>query len=100
MDKKELTEAIIKQVASKATTIEEARWMLKDFIWPVIENMMQAEMDDHLWYKKHTKKGYNTGNSRNWNYKKQVISTDWEIDINVPRDRNWEYNPQVTYSNK
>ena len=30
-----------------------------------IEEMLKCELDEHLGYAKHTKEGYNTGNSRN-----------------------------------
>lgn len=95
MNKKELMEKIIEQVANEATTFEEASQMIKEMVWPAIEKMMEAEMDNHLWYKKHAKEGYNTGNSRNWKYKKKVLSTSGEMKVNVPRDRNWEYAPEV-----
>ena len=56
---------------------------------------MKAELEEHLWYKKSSKDGYNSGDSRNWTYKKKVRTTSWEADIDVPRDRNWDFHPQV-----
>ena len=57
--------------------------------------MLEAEMDEHLGYEKHTTEGYNTGNSRN-GYNKKTIKSDYgESEIVIPRDRNGEFSPQV-----
>lgn len=61
-----------------------------------IEEMLQAELDGHLGYSKHTKEGYNTGNSRNGTFPKTVTTENvGEIVLNIPRDRNGEFEPQV-----
>lgn len=61
-----------------------------------IEEMLQAELDEHLGYSKHSKDGYNTGNSRNGSSAKTVITENvGEILLNIPRDRNAEFEPRV-----
>ena len=51
----------------------------------LIERAMEAEMDEHLGYKKHEAKGRGSGNSRNGHASKQIITDDSQIDIAVPR---------------
>ena len=61
----------------------------------LLERVLHAEMDDHLGYKKHERKGYNRGNSRNGNTKKQVLSGNSKLDLEIPRDRNGDFEPQI-----
>ncbi len=61
-----------------------------------IEEMLESELDDHLGYSKHTKEGYNTGNSRNGTFPKTInTESAGEILLNIPRDRNGEFEPQI-----
>ena len=60
-----------------------------------IEQMLEAEMDEHLGYEKNSAEGNNSGNSRN-GYGKKAISSDYGYcEIVVPRDRNGEFEPKV-----
>lgn len=61
-----------------------------------VEQMLQGELDNHLGYEKHNKKGYNTGNSRN-GYSSKTVKTEnlGDIVLNIPRDRNGEFEPLV-----
>jgi putative transposase len=57
--------------------------------------MLEAEMDEHLGYEKHSVLGNNSGNSRN-GYGKKTIKTELgETEIGVPRDRNGTFEPRV-----
>lgn len=61
-----------------------------------IEEMLQSELDEHLGYSKHTKEGYNTGNSRNGSFPKTVTTENvGEVLLNIPRDRNGEFEPHI-----
>jgi putative transposase len=60
-----------------------------------INQMLKAEMTDHLGYEKHSVEGNNTGNSRNGDYTKTLKTNLGEITVNVPRDRNSEFDPKV-----
>jgi transposase-like protein len=60
-----------------------------------INQMLKAEMTDHLGYEKHSKEGENSGNSRNGDYPKTLKTNLGEVTINVPRDRNSEFDPKV-----
>jgi len=61
-----------------------------------IEEMLKAELDEHLGYEKHSKEGYGTGNSRNGSYPK-TIKTDnlGDVILNIPRDRKGDFEPQI-----
>lgn len=60
-----------------------------------INQLLKAEMTDHLGYEKHSKEGENSGNSRNGDYPKTLKTNLGEITLNVPRDRNGEFDPKV-----
>jgi len=61
-----------------------------------VEAMLEAELDEHLGYEKHSREGFNTGNSRNGNSKKTVKSESLgDMVLNIPRDRNASFEPQL-----
>jgi len=61
-----------------------------------IEEMLKGELDEHLGYSKHTKEGYNTGNSRNGFFPKTVTTENiGEVVLNIPRDRNGAFEPLI-----
>lgn len=60
-----------------------------------MEEMLKAELAEHLGYEPYEAKGRNTGNSRNGYYLKKVRTSDGDTTIEVPRDRNGDFEPQV-----
>ena len=57
--------------------------------------MLEAELDEHLGYEKHSPLGDLTGNSRN-GFGKKTIKSEWgEAEISIPRDRNGTFEPQI-----
>jgi len=60
-----------------------------------IEQMLEAEMSEHLGYEAYEAKGRNSGNSRNGRYSKKLRTSEGETKIQVPRDRRGEFEPQV-----
>jgi len=61
-----------------------------------VEEMLKAELDEHLGYEKHSPEGRNSGNSRNGFYKKKVKTESLgDMVLNMPRDRNSEFEPQL-----
>jgi len=68
---------------------------LKRLFAGTIEQMLEAEMDEHLGYEKHSTEGDNSGNSRNGYNHKTIISDYGESEIAIPRDRNGEFEPKV-----
>jgi len=68
---------------------------LKRLFAGTIEQMLEAEMEEHLGYEKHSKEGDNCGNSRNGYNHKSIISDYGSSEIAVPRDRNGGFEPKV-----
>ncbi len=68
---------------------------LKRLFAGTIEQMLEAEMEEHLGYEKHSIEGNNTGNSRNGYNRKTIISDYGESEIAVPRDRKGEFEPKI-----
>jgi transposase-like protein len=61
-----------------------------------VEEMLKAELDEHLGYEKYSPEGRGTGNSRNGSYKKKVKTGSLgDMVLNIPRDRNSEFEPQL-----
>jgi len=61
-----------------------------------VEEMLKAELAEHLGYEKHSPEGNNSGNSRNGSYRKKVKTQSLgDRVLNIPRDRNSEFEPQL-----
>lgn len=60
-----------------------------------VEKMLEAELDEHLGYDKHSAEGINSGNSRNGKTAKLVKTKRGEVSIEVPRDRNASFEPII-----
>jgi transposase-like protein len=69
--------------------------MLKGLFKGAIEEMLEAEMDEHLGYEKHSPLGDLTGNSRNGYNTKTLQTQMGKAEIQVPRDRNGEFEPHL-----
>ncbi len=61
----------------------------------LLNKALEAEMDMHLCYKKHSNDGDGSGNSRNGYSTKKVLTGDQETEIQVPRDRNGDFEPAI-----
>lgn len=61
----------------------------------LIEQALEAEMDEHLGYPKHAPIKPNTGNTRNGRGKKSIIVDNDQLDITPPRDRSSTFDPQL-----
>ena len=60
-----------------------------------LEQMLEAELTDQLGYEKYEAKGRNSGNSRNGKTKRNLRTSNGDLEIEVPRDRNGEYQSKV-----
>jgi putative transposase len=96
-----LTQVQIQQLQedlSKAKSYEDLmgkNGAIKKLLKNALEQMLETEMTEHLGYEKHSSEGNNTGNSRNGSSLKEVLSSQGEIDISIPRDRNGSFDPIV-----
>ena len=80
---------------SECKTTADVQSKMKRLFAGTIEQMLEAEMDEHLGYEKNSVLGNNSGNSRNGYGKKTIISDYDECEIAVPRDRNGEFESKV-----
>jgi putative transposase len=71
----------------------ELQTFLDDLFKRGVQHILQAEMDEHLGYEKHSPDGYNTGNSRNGTGSKVIKTKRGKLTIEVPRDRNSSFEP-------
>lgn len=88
-------EFLSKEFLSQFKTGEDVTAFMKELHTRVYEQMLEAEMDNHLGYEKHSNQGDHSGNSRNGSYKKQIQTEMGESVIQVPRDREGEFEPVV-----
>ena len=69
--------------------------LVKELTAGLIQECMDAELEEELGYSRYDYKNKRTDNSRNGSYSKTVSSSQGEIDLKVPRDRNGYYEPQI-----
>ena len=60
---------------------------------PVLQSMLEGELDSHLGYQKYERNG--GSNSRNGHSKKTVETSAGEIELEIPRDREGTSGPQA-----
>jgi len=69
--------------------------LLKRMLKEMTEQVLQAEMTEHLGYDKHSPAGKNSGNSRNGKTAKTVRSDFGDVEIETPRDRDGSFEPSL-----
>jgi putative transposase len=91
-EKSELRKLIDERGVKDLAGVQE---LVKELTSGLIQEIMDAELEDELGYSKYDYKNKQTQNSRNGHYKKTVASSQGEVELTVPRDRNGEYEPQI-----
>ncbi len=86
---------LVKELAKECTTVDDVHEKLRDLFKGTLQEIFEAEMDEHLGYEKHDNAGDNAGNSRNGYSTKTIKSRFGESDVSIPRDRNGEFNPKI-----
>lgn len=76
------------------------RSVFKEMVGEVLENGLEAELDDELGYSKYDYRNKDTENSRNGYSRKSVKTSAGSVEIAVPRDRNGEFEPQIIKKNE
>ena len=90
---KELLRKYIKE--QNFTSPNEILNALKDMFRDVLQESLEAEMDEALGYEKYDSISKSTDNSRNGYSKKTVKTELGPVEINIPRDRNGEFEPKI-----
>jgi putative transposase len=86
---------LVNLLMSECQSTGDIQSKLKRLFAGTIEQMLEAEMEEHLGYEKHSVEGNNSGNSRNGYNRKTIISDYGESEIVIPRDRNGEFEPKI-----
>jgi len=94
MDKERLEELASKMEKGVKSESDLAN-PLGQLIKLTIEKALNAELDTHLGYEKHSSLGRNKQNSRNGYTSKKVITDSGELEIETPRDRDSDFEPQI-----
>jgi len=69
--------------------------LVKQLTKRLVEKALQAELDEHLGYKKGERADERRGNTRNGSTGKTVKVEDGELELEVPRDRDSTFEPQL-----
>ena len=71
--------------------------LMKKLLKDVMQQLLEAEMDEHLGREKYERSEGNSDskNYRNGHSKKNISTSYGEVSIDIPRDRNYEFNPQA-----
>lgn len=95
---KDAIDQIVDQLDLQGVTQEELfgeGGLVKMLTAKILNKALDAEMDVHLGYPKHSSSGDNSGNSRNGYSSKKVLTADQEVSVNVPRDRSSSFEPTL-----
>jgi putative transposase len=87
----ELAEELAKGVKTEADLADPFGQLMK----LTIQKALDAEMENHLGYEKHSPAGRNKKNSRNGYTSKTVKGDSGALEIEVPRDRDSDFDPQI-----
>ncbi|MBO5437358.1 MAG: IS256 family transposase [Thermoguttaceae bacterium] len=73
---------------------------MKDLFSDVLQQVMEAELEETLGYEKsrHASENPESGKNKNYRngYSKKTVKTQiGEVDVKIPRDRNGEYEPKI-----
>jgi putative transposase len=93
MDQEKL-KALAAELAKDIKSEKDLGTLTQQLVKLTVETALNAELDEHLGYEKHSPTGRGSGNSRNGTSKKRVKSQHGEVDILTPRDRNGSFEPQ------
>lgn len=77
------------------TDVAGVQELFKEMVSTVLENGLEAELEEELGYSKYDYRNKNTDNCRNGYSEKTMKSSFGNIDITVPRDRKGEFEPQL-----
>jgi Transposase, Mutator family len=92
--RRELIDELLKDYETPQDILGE-RGLLKELTKAVIERCLETELDTHLGYPRHGRKGNAAGNMRNGHSQKTLKGGQGHVDIKLPRDRQGSFEPQL-----
>lgn len=93
MDQERL-KALAAELAKDIKSEKDLGALTQQLVKLTVETALNAELDEHLGYEKHSIKGRGTGNSRNGSSPKRLKGQHGEVAISAPRDREGSFEPQ------
>lgn len=87
--------SLAKELAKGCRSVEDVQEKLKNLFKDTLQEIFEAEMDEHLGYEKHDPVGNKSGNSRNGYSTKNIKTRYGKAELNIPRDRNADFEPQI-----
>ena len=91
-EEEKLAEEIVKKYDAK--TGKDLNQIMRDFMGPIIQKMLEAEMESKIGYQKNERS--DGDNYRNGYYPERTVNTDYsQMDVRVPRDRNNEIESDI-----
>lgn len=92
-ERMELAKKLVKEYGLR--TVADAQDLLKEIFGPMMQSMLEGELDDKLGYDKYERTEEAKPNSRNGHSQKTLTTSYGNVEIEVPRDRNGEFEPQA-----
>ena len=77
------------------SSVADVQNLFKELIGNVLENGLEAELDEELGYSKYDYRHKETDNSRNGHSSKNLKTSFGETEIEVPRDRKGDFEPNL-----
>lgn len=90
---REQLRAVVRE--SGITNVGEVYELLRDGFKDIIQELLEAEMEESLGYEKHEKREAETENKHNGYSQKTVKSQYGEFQLDIPRDRKGEFEPKI-----
>lgn len=93
MDQDKL-KALAAELARDIKSEKDLGVLTQELVKLTVETALNAELDEHLGYARHSASGRGSGNSRNGSNPKRLKGQHGEVDIDNPRDRDGSFEPQ------
>jgi transposase-like protein len=100
MTNKELLKQLLKEQVKQQKSTTGVSNLLQEVFKEAIQEMLEAEMDNHLGYEKHSAEASSFPNSRNGKTSKKIKTKLGQISIEVPRDRDSSFEPLIVPTRK
>ena len=94
----DLVHELIAKARAEGIELVGENGLLRRLTKTTLENVLQAEMDEHLGYAKHERAPKDDGasvNARNGTRAKTVTTDVGPVELEVPRDRDGSFDPQI-----
>jgi putative transposase len=91
----ELVDELMAKVHADGLELLGEGGVLAELTKRILERALDEELTDELGYERGDPAGHRSGNSRNGNTPKRVLTEIGPVDLDIPRDRNGSFEPQI-----